>query len=69
MIELNKSFNYLMDDLDYIPDLKCVPDLECVLHNKQFPFRSVRFFFRTMGSFLIVSFVLVKERSFPNGQP
>ena len=75
MIESNNFFNFFPDDLAYIPDLKCVLDNKNAF--LIYPFRSVLLRsvpiflrmhscvpFKTMGSFLLAVFVLVKEGLF-----
>jgi len=77
--QIKKIFQLFLDDLEHIPDLKYVLDLESVPDFKRsfqiFPFRSftnrfVPTFLRTrsMHLFLIVPFVLLKERSFPRNE-
>ena len=31
--QIQKNFNFILDDLEHIPDLKCVLDLERILDN------------------------------------
>jgi len=62
VIKSKKNFNFILDDLEHIPDLKCVLDLERILDNmKAFLILNVLF-----ENFLFVLFLYKSFQHFKN---